>query len=113
MRVLAHIRPGPSWLAGRAVWQQGPAVEAHLTYMRARYDTGELLVGGPLRGGMSGMALLEVPDLAAAHAFAAADPAVAANVLVYEVSQILPYFDAYSGLRSEGVRRELDAEASL
>lgn len=42
--------------------------------MRERYDAGVLLVGGPLRSGMAGMALLEVADLEEAHAFATADP---------------------------------------
>lgn len=96
MRVLAHIRPGSAWRPGRDVWGQGPAVEAHLAYMRSLYDSGALLVGGPLRGGMAGMALLEVPDLEAAHAFAADDPGVVAQVLAYEVAEVLPYFDALS-----------------
>lgn len=105
MRVLAHISPGPAWRPGRDVWGQGPAVEAHLAYMRNQYDSGALLVGGPLRSGMAGMALLEVPDLEAAHAFAAANPGVAARVLAYEVAEVLPYFDALSGvLRGAGAR---------
>ena len=73
MGVLTRITPGPAWLPGHAVWGQGPAVQAHLAHIRDRYDAGSLLVGGPLRSGMAGMALLEVTDLDAAHAFAAAD----------------------------------------
>jgi uncharacterized protein YciI len=73
--------------------------------MRDRYDDGTLLVGGPLRSGMAGMALLEVGDLEAAHAFAAADPAVAAEVLAYEVAEVLPYFDALSGVRHSALPR--------
>jgi uncharacterized protein YciI len=96
MRVLARIIPGPAWRPGHAVWGQGPAVRAHLAYMRDRYDDGVLLVGGPLRSGMAGMALLEVTDLESAHAFATADPAVASAVLAYEVAEVLPYFDALS-----------------
>lgn len=103
MRVLAHISPGPAWLPGRDVWGQGPAVEAHLAYMRDQYDIGTLLVGGPLRSGMAGVALLEVPDLEAARTFAAADPGVAAQVLAYEVAEVLPYFDALGGVL-RGVR---------
>jgi len=112
MRVLARITPGPSWLPRHDVWGQGPAVEAHLAYMRDRYDDGSLLVGGPLRGGMAGMALLDVTDLGSAYAFAAADPAVAAGVLVCDVTEVLPYFDAFSGVRSRGVAREVRREAS-
>lgn len=105
MRVLARITPGPSWRPGQAVWEQGPAVRAHLGYMRDRYDDGALLIGGPLRSGMAGMALLEVADLAAAHDFSTADPAVAAEVLAYEVAEVLPYFDALSGARSSARTR--------
>lgn len=100
MRALARITPGPAWLPGHPVWEQGPAVRAHLAYMRDRYDDGALLVGGPLRSGMAGMALLEVADLDVAHAFATGDPAVAAQVLTYEVAELVPYFDALSGVRS-------------
>lgn len=113
MRVLANITPGPSWLPGQAVWGQGPTIQAHLAYMRDRYDAGAVLIGGPLRSGMAGMALLEVADLDVAHAFAAADPAVAAEVLTYEVAHVLPYFDAFSGVRSGGATRERRKEASL
>jgi len=112
MRVVARITPGPSWLPGHDVWGQGPAVPAHLAYMRDRYDDGSLLVGGPLHSGMAGIALLEVADLDAAHAFAAADPAVAAEVLTYEVAEVLPYFDALSGVRSGGTARDVGADAS-
>lgn len=106
MRVLVRIIPGPKWLPGRDVWGQGSAVRAHLTYMRDRFDTGVLLVGGPLRHGMAGMALLEVADVGAARAFAAADPAVAAGVLVYEVAEVLPYFDTFSGVGHAAVKAE-------
>lgn len=99
MRVLARITPGPAWLPGLPGWEQGPAVRAHLAHMREQFDDGGLLVGGPLRSGMAGMALLEVPDLDVAHALAAADPGVEAEVLAYELAEVLPYFDAISGMR--------------
>lgn len=105
MRVLARITPGPAWLPGQPVWGQGRTVQDHLAYMRDRYDDGALLVGGPLRSGMAGMALLEVADLDVAQDFAAADPAVAAEVLTYEVAELLPYFDAFSGLRHAAMTR--------
>lgn len=106
MRVLVRINPGPAWSPRHDVWGQGPAVRAHLEYMRDRYDAGVLLFGGPLAGGMAGMALLEVADLEEAHAFAAADPAVAAEVLAYEVAEVLTYFDAFSGVRRGAMRAE-------
>lgn len=102
MRVVARLRPGPRWLADTAVQGQGAPIVAHLDFMRDRFDDTSLLVGGPLRGGMSGFALLEVPDLAAARDFAQADPAVSAGVLVYEVDELVPYFDALSGVRRSG-----------
>jgi uncharacterized protein YciI len=104
--VLASITPGPAWLAGLPVWDQGPAIAAHLAYMRDRFDAGTLLLGGPLQDGMSGMGLLEVADLHAARAFADADPGVAAEVLTYEVAEVLPYFDAISGVRNAATTRE-------
>ena len=104
MRVLARITPGPTWRPGRTVWEQGPAVSAHLDYMRDRYADGSLLVGGPLRDGMSGMALLDVADLDAACAFAASDPAVQANTMTYHVEEVRAYFDVYSAMR--GVEAE-------
>jgi uncharacterized protein YciI len=107
MRVLARITPGPTWRAGQPIWGQGPAAGAHLAYMRGRYDAGTLLIGGPVHGGMTGIALLEVADLAAAHDFAAADPGVAAGVLTYQVDEVLPYFDALSGVRTAATTREL------
>jgi uncharacterized protein YciI len=113
MRVLARITPGPSWLPGHTVWEQGPVVQDHLAHMRDGYDAGTLLVGGPVRSGMAGMALLEVENLDDALAFAAADPAVAAKVLAYELAEVLPYFDALSGVRSGGNTRETPTEVSL
>lgn len=96
--------PCPTWASGRTVWEQGPAVSAHLDYMRDRYADGSLLVGGPLRDGMSGIALLDVADLDAARAFAASDPAVQANTMTYDVAEVRTYFDVYSAMRG------LDAE---
>lgn len=113
MRVLACITPGPSWLPGRTVWEQPPVVLAHLGHMRDGYDAGIVLVGGPLRSGMAGMALLEVVDLDAARAFATADPAVAAHVLRYDVAEVLPSFDALSGLRSAAGTGDVLVQASL
>lgn len=61
--------------------------------MQSLYDAGTLLLGGPARDGMSGLAVLEVPDLPTARELAAADPGVVANVLVYDVHAMMPFFD--------------------
>jgi uncharacterized protein YciI len=100
MRVVAHIAPGPAWLPGRSVFEQGKSIAAHRSFMQAMYDDGTLLLGGPARDGMSGLAVLEVPDLATARALAAADPGVVADVLVYDVHELLPFFDVLGDGRS-------------
>ena len=51
---------------------------------------------------LAGMALLEVPDLEAAEAFARADPAVAGGVLVYDVAEVVTFFDALDHTAVEG-----------
>ena len=101
MRVIAHIAPGQAWLKGRSVYEQGEPVGAHLRYMRARFEDGSLLLGGPARDGLSGLAVLEVDDLEAAEGFAAADPGVVANVLTYDIHELVPFFDAFTDPRVE------------
>ena len=93
MRVIAHIAPGPSWLTGRPVVEQGEPIRAHLRFMQTLFDDGTLLLGGPARDGMSGLAVLEVPDLATARELASADPGVVADVLVYDVQELVAFFD--------------------
>jgi uncharacterized protein YciI len=102
MRIIAHIHPGPAWLTGKTVFEQGPVMNEHLAFMRARFDEGTLLVGGPLATSTSGFALLEAADLTAAGALVGQDPAAQAEVLRYELHQLLPYFDVHSGARAEG-----------
>src|SRR6478752_813983 len=93
VHIIARIHPGPAWLAGNTVFEQGPVMNEHLAFMRARFDDGTLLVGGPLATEESGLALLEAADLTAARDLVGRDPAARADVLVYELHQILPYFD--------------------
>jgi uncharacterized protein YciI len=102
MRIIARIHPGPAWLTGNTVFEQGPVMNEHLAFMRARFDEGTLLVGGPLATEESGFALLEAVDLTTARHLVDQDPAARADVLVYELHQLLPYFDAHSGARAEG-----------
>jgi uncharacterized protein len=54
----------------------------HFLYWKGRQDAGEVLVFGPVLdpAGPYGMGVIEVPDEAAARAFAAGDPAIKANV---------------------------------
>jgi uncharacterized protein YciI len=111
MRIIAHIAPGPNWLPGRSVYEQGEPVRDHLRFMQARFDDGSLLLGGPARDGLSGLAVLEVPDVEAAQAFAAADPGVAADVLVYEIRELVPFFDALVSRR--GVQADTDHVSAL
>ena len=106
MRIIARIHPGPAWLAGKTVFEQGPVMNEHLAFMRERFDDGSLLVGGPLATEESGLALLEAADLTAASALVGRDPAAQADVLVYELHQLLPYFDTLSGARAEGAARD-------
>jgi uncharacterized protein YciI len=54
----------------------------HFLCWKARQDQGEVLVFGPVLdpNGPYGMGVVSVADEAAAHAFAAADPAMKANM---------------------------------
>jgi uncharacterized protein YciI len=102
MRILARIVPGPAWLPRKSVYHQGLPIHAHLAYMRAQFDQGRLLMGGPSAAGMSGFAVLDVADLGAAEALALADPGTAAGVLAYELHEWRPLFDVISGARDDG-----------
>jgi uncharacterized protein YciI len=102
MRVIARIGPGPAWQQGKSVFEQGDPMLRHLHYMRDRYDDGQLLLGGPYTEDAGGLAVLDVADMAAARALAVGDPAVAAGVLGYDLSELVPYFDAFVGTRSDG-----------
>ena len=102
MHIIARIHPGPAWLPGKTVFEQGPVMNEHLAFMRARFDDGSLRIGGPLATEESGLALFEAADLTAARNLVDQDPAAQADVLVYELHQLLPYFDALSGARAEG-----------
>lgn len=106
-KYIAMIAHGPQWLEGKNVYEQGPPIEAHLAAMRDRFDAGQLLLGGPFDQG-GGIAVLDVPDEAAARAVMDADPAVQAGVMVYEIKALRPIFDAASGVRTDGPASHLD-----
>lgn len=106
-KYIALINHGPQWIKGKTVYEQGTPVDAHLSAMRDRFDAGQLLLGGPFDEG-GGIAVLDVPDEAAARAVMDADPAVRAGVMVYEIKALRPIFDAAGGARTEGTVVQLD-----
>lgn len=112
MRVIAHISPGPYWIGGKTVYEQGAPIEAHLDAMRRRYDEGSVLLGGPYAVGIGGIAVLEVRDMDHAMAIMDADPGVVAGVLSYELRQHVNYFDAFMGVRTDRRAAELGRRQS-
>lgn len=60
----------------------------HVAYVRMFYDAGSVLAFGPVLDQESayGMAILEMPDLAAAESFAHADPSIQAGLNRYKIS---------------------------
>ena len=100
MRFVAMLTPGPAWNTGRSVYEQGPPIQRHLEFMRARYDAGDLLLGGPFVSGNRGMAVFEAADESSAVEMVEGDPAVQAGVLVYELTEMLAYFDVFDGVRT-------------
>lgn len=98
---VALIGHGPKWITGKSVYEQGSAIDEHLVAMRRRYEEGSLLLGGPFdRGG--GIAVLHAADETAARRIMDADPAVAADVMVYELFELTAYFDAFAGQGVDG-----------
>ena len=99
MKYVAWITPGPEWRDG-TVYDQGAPIEEHLEAMRAQYDQGRLLLGGPFIDGRAGVAVLDVDAEAEARSIMDADPAVIAGVFRYELHRVRAYFDAYDGTRA-------------
>ena len=100
MRFVTLFEHGPTWRPGRTVFEQGPAIEAHLDAMRRRYDEGALLLGGPFDDDHGGIAVLDAPTGAAAAAMMDSDPAVHAGVLHYRLHRLHAYFDAFASVRA-------------
>ena len=107
MRVIVHLTPGPNWIDGKSVYEQGEPMEAHLASMRRHYDEGSLLLGGPYEGHNGGIAVLEVRDMTRAATLMDADPGVLAGVLVYDLRQQVSIFDAFAGIRTDANVAEL------
>lgn len=100
MRVIAHLSPGPNWIAGKTLYEQGEPIQAHRISMRRRYDEGSLLLGGPYEGHDAGIAVLDVEEMRDATSLMDEDPGVAAGMFSYELRQLVPIFDAFEGIRT-------------
>lgn len=63
----------------------------HAQYLRAAFAQGSVLIFGPVGdpAGSYGMAVLQMPDLAAAEQFAANDPTVLAGLNTYAVMPMM------------------------
>ena len=100
MRSLALITPGPAWNDGRPIFDQNAVVlSAHLDAMRELFDRDVLLLGGPMQGGRSGLALFNTATLAEATAHMNDDPAVRADIFQFALQEMTPYFDAFDQTR--------------
>ena len=98
MRLLVIFSPGPQWIAGQpATKQERAVIGPHLRRMRALFDEGSMIFGGPTSEGFGGMALIESRSVQEAEAMMDLDPAVAAGVMTYALTPLNPYFDAFSG----------------
>lgn len=97
MRVLVILSPGPNWIEGPLEKQDRAVFRPHLIRMRELYDKGTLLFGGPARTGPNGMAILESASGEEAAELMRGDPAVQAGALIFTVTELNPYFDAFAG----------------
>jgi uncharacterized protein YciI len=80
---LVTYRPGPSWLAGKPVSQQ-PLGE-HFKYMVSLYAQGAMKFAGPFADDTGGAGVLEATSKEEAESLIAADPAVTAGVMTYQI----------------------------
>ena len=86
-----NYRPGPQWLAGRALREQG--LEHHSAYMHELARRGEILAAGPLSTIEGGLVILRVASIDAAESLMQADPAVLEGKFIGEVSVWRPGVD--------------------
>ena len=84
------LSPGPQWKMGRPLSEQG--LGPHAAYMKRLLDEGRLYAGGPLSDTEGGLVLVRAPDLAAAQAIVAEDPAVTGGLFTGEVHVWHPKF---------------------
>lgn len=84
--------PGPAWLPGRPLPEQG--MKPHAGYMQSLFDAGRLYAGGPLLDNEGGLAIVRAGSLGDAEAIAAADPAVTGGKFTAAVHQWHPFLRA-------------------
>ncbi len=86
VRYVVFHRPGPSWIAGKSMFEQ-PSVRAHVAYYRTWLQNGKLQFGGPHLDDSGGGMMIPSAGLSAAEvkAFASEDPAVKDGTLLLEV----------------------------
>jgi len=80
---LLLYRPGPGWLAGKPASQQ--PLQEHMSYVMNLHGAGTLRFVGQFMDDTGGTLLLNVPTKSDAIAIADSDPAVQAQVFVYDV----------------------------
>lgn len=98
MRYVALLNAGSAWIEGKTVHEQDREVmTAHLHAMREKYERGSVLFGGPFRQADGGIVLIEAQGRLEAKKLMDSDPAVAAGIMDYNLFEVRPYFDAFSG----------------
>ena len=83
--VVFHL-PGPKWQAG-VDFREQPGVMEHVMHYGKLFGQGKLEIGGPFLIQDAGGMMVTTPDVTRDEidAFAAADPAVQAGLLQYEI----------------------------
>lgn len=91
VRFVVIHKPGPQWRAGVPMLEQ-PGLQAHVDHYRKLLTAGKLMLGGPFLDAAGGGMMIPTPQVTEAEmsAFAAADPAVLAGLLVFEIRPWLP-----------------------
>jgi uncharacterized protein YciI len=87
-QVVEH-KPGSQWVEG-VPFREQPGVELHFATMKSWLDEGRIVVGGPFLDDLGGgVVVTRFDSLADAIAAAAADAAVLAGLLTF---QVRPWF---------------------
>ena len=84
-QVVLHS-PGPNWKTG-VDFREQPGVMEHVQHYAKLLEQGKLLLGGPFTDADAGGMMVATADVTREEieTFAAADPAVSAGLLAYEV----------------------------
>lgn len=91
IRQVVFHTPGPAWQYG-VDFRQQPGVREHVQHYANFYEAGKLEMGGPFLLPDAGGMMVATKDVSAEEleAYAAADPAVKAGLLKYEIR---PWFN--------------------